>query len=341
MSGRFIKFPKIVQLRNVVSDWSYRAHKNDEFPTTIKFHGSVKLHGTNAAVALHPDGSIRLQSRNRTLNVENDNAGFAKFASEIGEDKWRNILTELMGEHPGKSLVLYGEWAGEGIQKDVAISNVEKAFFPFAMRVEDIEKEESTWLDLKSKGNLGLDDLRIFSVCDPRFPTWEIDIDLHNLADAADAMIKIKDEVEKECPIGKFFGHSGIGEGVVWHPDYNSPLSRGDFSFKVKGEKHSASKVKTMDPEKVAFYQKVAELADNIVTDRRLEQGIEYLKEMGLPLDQRSFPDYIRWVINDVWSEEADIIEASGIEAKPLNKRISGEAGKFFKAFLNRDALDK
>lgn len=61
-----------------------------------------KLDGTNAQVWLNEDGTIGAGSRNRTLSIHNDNAGFMNWA--ITQD---NIFHFLMN-HP--TITLYGEW---------------------------------------------------------------------------------------------------------------------------------------------------------------------------------------------------------------------------------------
>ena len=61
-----------------------------------------KLDGTNAQVWLNEDGTIGAGSRNRTLSIGNDNAGFLN--SIVKEDK----IIELFQGFP--ELRLYGEW---------------------------------------------------------------------------------------------------------------------------------------------------------------------------------------------------------------------------------------
>lgn len=61
-----------------------------------------KLDGTNAQVWLNEDGTIGAGSRNRTLSIENDNAGFMNWAVE------QKGLIEFFKSYP--DLTLYGEW---------------------------------------------------------------------------------------------------------------------------------------------------------------------------------------------------------------------------------------
>ena len=61
-----------------------------------------KLDGTNAQVWLNEDGTIGAGSRNRTLDIHNDNAGFMNY---IVTDKRIKDLFDIYPE-----LTLYGEW---------------------------------------------------------------------------------------------------------------------------------------------------------------------------------------------------------------------------------------
>ena len=64
-------------------------------------HVFPKIDGTNASVWME-NGEIKCGSRNREITPDNDNAGFAKFASEC--PAIRNLLEDCPGWR------LYGEW---------------------------------------------------------------------------------------------------------------------------------------------------------------------------------------------------------------------------------------
>lgn len=61
-----------------------------------------KLDGTNASVWLNEDGTIGAGSRNRTLSLDNDNAGFMNYI--VTDDR----IAFLLAGFP--ELTLYGEW---------------------------------------------------------------------------------------------------------------------------------------------------------------------------------------------------------------------------------------
>ena len=78
---------------------------------------TVKIHGTNCGVILFKDGTIRTQSRNRVLSHESDNNRFDKWVSRRAEC-FKKIDTKLFSTHGYMDkFVIYGEFAGENIQK--------------------------------------------------------------------------------------------------------------------------------------------------------------------------------------------------------------------------------
>jgi len=78
---------------------------------------TVKMNGTNSCVIVENGVVVGCQSRNRIITVDNDNFGFAKWVSENLE----NLATLGDGYH-------YGEWAGEGIQKNHHLVEGKKFF---------------------------------------------------------------------------------------------------------------------------------------------------------------------------------------------------------------------
>lgn len=80
---------------------------------------SEKMDGTNACVIIDDGKVVGIQSRNRLIQVGDDNMGFAHYVSQNEE-----ALASLGdGYH-------YGEWVGPGIQKNPH-NLTEKTFFLF------------------------------------------------------------------------------------------------------------------------------------------------------------------------------------------------------------------
>lgn len=347
-----IKFPSIEQYRTVIrhvqtqtryagkdenGDAIYDASK--PLPT-LKFRGTVKLHGTNAGIVYDVDtDSFTFQSRERVLSLTQDNAGFMLWAMSH-ENDWRYLVENLSVPTDTKNIAIFGEWCGRGIQKGVAVSQLRKMFVIFAIKAIDSEGN-GTWLDISEDEQCLFcsddpDDLSIQSIYD--FPTYEIDIDFKFPEIAQNKMIEITEAVEAECPVGKHFGVSGIGEGVVWTCVSEGWNDSGTW-FKVKGEKHSASKVKTLAAVDVEAVENMRQFVKSAVTEARLEQGLDNLvREQLLPFEMKSMGDFIRWVYNDVLKEEMDTIVASQIDTKKLGSAIANEARPWFIKKFNETA---
>jgi hypothetical protein len=80
---------------------------------------------------------------------------------------------------------------------------------------------------------------------------------------------------------------------------------------------------------------------DTVVTENRLNQGIDKLREMGKPVELKSLGDYIKWVQGDVLKEEMDVILASNIEKKDLMTKMALKAKQFYMQRLNSFDIDE
>ena len=340
---KMIKFPSIEQFRSVVATVlrQYNFAGLDEngdaiYDTTkpkptLTFKGTVKLHGTNAAVSGNLSDGIWAQSRENIITPEKDNAGFAFFVEsnkELFTELIASVFTKNEIDMLENTVTIYGEWAGGNIQKGVGITNIEKSFFIFGVKVtphttteEDAKVKPAYWVDysyLKSPEN------RIFNIDD--YPTWTIDIDFNMPQLVQNKLSELTLAVEEECPVAKAFGFSGVGEGIVWSTTLNGNVHR----FKVKGEKHSSSKVKTLaavDTEKLESIQKFVEYA---VTESRFNQALENVFPNEEPIQNNKLGDVIRWVVNDVIKEEMDTMVDNKIEPKDVNKYISSKVREMF-----------
>lgn len=79
-----------------------------------------KIDGTNAIVFIGDDGEFLIGSRSRWITPEEDNFGFARWATDNKEE-----LTKL---GPGYH---FGEWWGSGIQRGYGLTKGEKRFSLF------------------------------------------------------------------------------------------------------------------------------------------------------------------------------------------------------------------
>lgn len=331
----FYRFGRIEQFKNCVK--AVRDHCNalSKPLPTLRFTGSVKLHGTNAAIVYHRGGLLTCQSRERIITPESDNAGFAQFATERHEAlvAW---LRDIAYSVNANAVAVYGEWVGPKVQNGVGVSALaERQFFVFAIHsFHGASGQKNQFLEKYVATQVAgwqIDGIHsMFS-----FPTWTENIDFSNPEAVQNRLVELTVAVEDECPVAKAFGISGIGEGIVWHCE--NPHGIEGLTFKVKGEKHSASKVRTLkgiastDVERMATLN---EFLDRVVTQNRLAQGVDKLGEMGLPVDSSSTGAYLKWVGTDVKTEEALTIEASGFALSEVMHRTNVRARNFYMQVL-------
>lgn len=239
----FSKFKSIEQFRHIVSDYNKNYNRSynsetkevvidrDKPKETLKFYGTTKVHGTNAMILIK-DGVYGAGKRTSVISLDEPTShfGFSAFASANEE-----ILTELMntvkniiGVDASKTAI-YGEWAGGNVQKNVGVTGLPNFFYIFdfkevrnghhknsdgssdvAFYHNAVEWYEKLPIDLVTKLNKrGI----IFA---PQVKTWVLDIDMNSPMRATAELEKLTLEVEAECPVAKFFGKDGIGEGIVW-----------------------------------------------------------------------------------------------------------------------------
>lgn len=316
-----VKFESIGQFRNFIKTMQYLGYHK------VNLIGTVKIHGTNSSVGLDlKDNSLFCQSRNRVLSLDDDNYNFVKYV-EGNKSEFLKIFDEIKNKINTEnydSIIIYGELAGKGIQNKVAVSEVERFFAPFSVR--GVNKDTVDILDVKLEIN---ESIRFYPI--ETFGVYNVELDLDNVHLAQQEIKDITIAIENECPVGKYFGISGIGEGVVFTDETKN------YSFKSKGEKHSVSKVKTIANVDVEKIKKIQDFIEYSVTENRLNQGIEYLKEMNKELDISSIGDFLRWLANDVLKEEQDVITENGLDndLKSIMKSISNKGRKWFMDKIN------
>ena len=125
------------QFEGLDEDGNAIYNKHKELPSNVNLYGTVKLHGTNAGVMQKGDGTLQFQSRENVITPEKDNAGFAFWANNNSAALTQIFFTlrEKFKLHVEDEIVIYGEWAGKGIQKNVAVSELDKAFYIFDVAV--------------------------------------------------------------------------------------------------------------------------------------------------------------------------------------------------------------
>ncbi|KAL8675279.1 MAG: hypothetical protein Q9168_000400 [Polycauliona sp. 1 TL-2023] len=303
-------YPKISKL----SEFLYKCKRVAPETRIIPIVGTVKLHGAHVDWVVSRDGNIRFQSRNMLeLIVRNDNYGFAAFSNPIRdvilrlkEDLLRRYLQlnpELTVDldHP---VIISGEWCGQGVQKGMAVSSLPRHFVIISIRINDTWVPETEYADIHDEAN------GIYHI--GKAGCYRLDLDTDDI-DPSEATIQdIVTDVEKKCPYGLARGVTGRGEGIVWKA--RNHMDNPEMWFKYKGDSnvvsHAWKTVKKCQLVKVPETAVTAQdrereyaFAVAAVTERRLEQGLEYLAETGTAR-KGGLGKFLGWVTNDILVEE-------------------------------------
>jgi len=338
----FYKFPSIEQFRSVIKAVTqatrYTGRDEDDKPIfdhskslpTLKFTGTVKLHGTNHSIVMtrSSEDNFYTQSRERITTLEKDNAGSSVWSYQ-NKEHFLNIFKDFDREI--ETCILYGEWCGGNIQAKVAINGLPKMFVIFGIKLID-KNDNSKWLsdsDLANTISLFTNaERKIFSIY--QFPTFEIEIDFNNPGFVQNKLIELTDSVEKECPVGKYFGVSGIGEGIVWKHE--------DFIFKIKGEEHAGkSKVKTLNIIDIERLENINKVVEFVTPEWRLEQMYQNVFDTlnGGEGDVKRLGDFIKAVNSDIYKEESETLITNGFGMADIAKELSNTVRTWFFKKLN------
>lgn len=342
---KHISMPSIEQFRNVVAsvnrsfnfvgldDNGEAIYDHTKIKPKLTFTGTVKLHGTNAAVCYNTDGGLWAQSKENIITPLQDNMGFAFFVeSHTSEflDLIYLIEDKLKLDLDNNTVSVFGEWCGGSIQKSVGISNLPKSFFIFGLKIspivdkndeEAVKANPAYWVD---HTYLKCPKVKIYNISDYKTFSMEIDFNMPQLIqnELSDLTIAVEDE----CPVAKAFGFTGIGEGIVWSCEFKDVVHR----FKVKGKKHSASKVRTLASVDVEKLNSIKDFVEYAVTESRFNQALEKTFLNNEPVDIKKMGDVIRWVVADVVKEEMDTMVENNIEPKDVNKYVSTKVREMF-----------
>lgn len=312
----------------------YRNVPEDEIPNVFSLEGTVKLHGTHADVVFKRNDdatwSMWCQSRNRVLSVKQDNCGFARFVDDIPPDDMLELLTQICSIYKGDAhqVMISGEFCGGSIQKNVALTALPTMFVMFDIKVNGVRQDFVPYRHVESPQH------RIYNISRGGF--FSASLCLDDTEAVVAILQKYTENVEKECPFAKSFGITGIGEGIVWKcrvQGKNGILQDSRFWFKVKGDEHTVSRVKTLktrqDNDK--NIKNTNDFVSKAVLPAKLEQGFDYLREMNLAPDMKNLGTYLKWVIQDVVKEDGDTIAEIGLDESLVKKSIAQKAKLYYK----------
>ena len=287
-----IPFGKIGQLKNTL----YLLAKHNLTGSYV-FEGTVKLHGTNAAVQLLPDGSLAAQSRKRVLSVGSDNYGFAADVA-ANPELYKKFIQSYGTQEPFPHV--FGEWVGPGVQSGVALADLlTKRFVPF-------------------------DSLPVIAL---------VTLDITKpvvLEDAQAHIYAATMSVEDKCPYAAQYGISGIGEGLVWKCPNLSP----EFWFKSKGQKHTSSKVKVQKPPSLTVEEigSLSAFVEFACSEERMAQGVRELGE----LNYQNISPFIQWMQRDILAECSLEIAELKVPYEKAVKLINKTAATYYRGLCDK-----
>jgi len=291
----------------------------------ITYRAKVKLHGNNAGIQIHTDGTVVAQSRTTELTIKNDLAGFAK---------WVDSIRTLLLETNAKGYVLYGEWCGQGIQSGVALNQLKNKVFALFAAISldggsDFITDPDALIDLLGPvaDKLGIHVLPWYG--EPIEVDWSAD---ESTLTSKTAMInEWVMAVEQNDPwVEATFGIKGTGEGLVFYPTSSFHLGYANycnFVFKAKGEAHRVVKAKASAQVNAESAEDANLFAGMVLTLARLEQGARAVSDDGsLTFNQKFIGKFLAWIAADVQKENQDELEASGLDWKQVQKPVGDKA---------------
>lgn len=308
---RFFPWPSINQLPQIKKNIDRDAEVDADTP--VMFRGKTKLHGTNAAVRRHRDGSITAQSRSRVITTEADNCGFAA---------WVKAHEGALIRHLKPDTTVFGEWCGRGIQKGDAICLVpEKQFCAFAIVVGDAFRPNEIIVepsDIEARLGALCPTIRVIPWATEPLPLTKPAIQEMN---ACVARIN-----ERDAWVADTFGVEGRGEGLVFYPclegsEYHTFVR---YMFKAKGQEHNVKKQQVPVALEAEHIASVSQFVDTFVTEARCVQGCT---------DTKSLNEFLGWMVADVKKEsqlERDAMP--GVDWKSLRNGVIDAAKHWWRS---------
>lgn len=301
-------FSSIGQFRHAVQYMEYN-NINEMY-----YKGTIKLHGTNVAVAL-VNGKLKAYSRGGD-EIDDSFFNFNEFLNEESL-AFKEIFKHFSKSPDGYVPVLHGEWIGPGIQKGCAIHKLSNKMFVIFnssfTKIKEPDDEGTIRQYLGAEHLFDPKNERIKNITD--YPWYEFTLSINNLKEAKEYLDDLTLKVEEECPFGKAFGIEGIGEGLVWVPVLKDYKDITKLWFKTKGEKHGNSGAKrknpvVLSPEELKTIEDVVRV---LVPEWRLKQ---FMPEI---IDEKETGNYIKAVNQDYIKEEGDLL-------KKLDSKIQNQA---------------
>lgn len=328
---------------------SYLAYVKEERPQhyapEFTLRPKIKLHGMNSGFGVSPE-HVWAQGRTEILSKKNPLAGAFPVLTSLAE-KFAQTQKEL--RESGWTATVMGEWAGQGVQRKDAITQIgKKMFFPFGITLQgpdfvsspDDRRSERRQMKIITdpaaiQKFLGFTDERMMIIpwAGPAV-TFNAE-DTTSLEAALDQINALSEEIGVCDPfVRDTFGVEGPGEGLVYVLDSGEGTinyqTYADYIFKAKAERHrvkiseKAAKIHAEIPEDVHAF------VDAFVTENRMEQMLH--DKLGGDTDKKRTGDFVAAVIADVLKESVPERAAMNVTDKAIGGLVAKKASKWFLA---------
>lgn len=227
--------------------------------------------------------------------------------------------------------MLAGEWIGLGIQTGVGISSLPRAFVICSVAINGVWLSDASFSGVEFEAP----EARIFHISRGGF--YHATIKFDDLEGSMQRLRSTTDAVCEECPFAKAFGASGIGEGIVWKAVHDPGNPR--LWLKTKGPAFQPKPVKVKQAQAKALSEQEAvasRFAEEVAHERRMEQGLEVLRERNEPVSSRAAKMFAEWVLGDVIKEDWREVREGKVSAKDAEKFVRRLAFAWFREELER-----
>lgn len=310
-------------------------YNNNELPK-LEVKLSEKIHGMNGGVNYSNKEGFYVQKRREVITLDNDNGGFAFFC-KTNEKVLLDLINKLSKQYninfDTHRITLFGEFAGDGIQKKSALTGFKKKFILFQyFKVSNVNEElretDTNWLENKVNNQwIASEENDIYNIMN--YFTQDIIIDFNQFEESKSKLENLVLKIEESSPLGEFFGKKGnIGEGLIGNFLFNGDK----ISFKVKGQKHTNTRVYKPKVQDDELIKKKMDCAYQVCPAFRLEQFWQEIfgfNNEKTP-DIKYLKDFIKKVIQDINKEDLFKISEFNLEPKAIYPYVSKICQKWF-----------
>jgi hypothetical protein len=286
------------------------------------------VHGTNICLVFRDSDptNFTVQSRNKTIVPgPADNAGAAAYLKSLPSISMLVTKIFCVRGTPAtfSTLIIAGEWAGQGIQKGAGVCELPRFFYIFNISID------GEWVEMSKYASVGIHSSRIFNAYN--FRNCRVDLDLREPTIGYTQMLAYTAAVFENCPVAAALGGSGCGEGIVWSMVTDGRYPNTELmSFKTKSEGFATTaKGPRVTPQSIAN-EVAKQFVKYAVGKRRLEQGMEYMREMGFPIHRPNASTFARWIMGDTIREEKAAMEEMGAQEPLVRSKVSEIARKYW-----------